>query len=106
MGNTHDAAGASIGLRERPSPFTVVSVSRICFQACDAASQGTEGPRPRTVVPRVNQLPWLPTFLSISLHDSHDANDYIMLGRLFHLGFDAIAVSTILSGVKKTTGFA
>ncbi|EJT51846.1 hypothetical protein A1Q2_03007 [Trichosporon asahii var. asahii CBS 8904] len=29
-----------------------------------------------------------------------------MLGRLFHLGFDAIAVSTILSGVKKTTGFA
>lgn len=29
-----------------------------------------------------------------------------MLGRLFHLGIDALAISTILSGVKKTTGFA
>jgi hypothetical protein len=29
-----------------------------------------------------------------------------MLGRLFHLGFDAIAISAVLAGVKKTTGFA
>lgn len=29
-----------------------------------------------------------------------------MFGRLIHYGFDALAVSTILAGVKKTTGFA
>ncbi|GMK58279.1 hypothetical protein CspeluHIS016_0503110 [Cutaneotrichosporon spelunceum] len=29
-----------------------------------------------------------------------------MLGRLIHLGFDAIAISTVLAGIKKTTGFA
>jgi hypothetical protein len=29
-----------------------------------------------------------------------------MLGRLIHYGFDAMAVSTVLAGIKKTTGFA
>ncbi|CAK9779324.1 DUF1748-domain-containing protein [Cutaneotrichosporon oleaginosum] len=29
-----------------------------------------------------------------------------MLGRLFHFGFDALAISAVLAGVKKTTGFA
>ena len=29
-----------------------------------------------------------------------------MLGRLVHYGIDAIAVSTILAGVKRSTGFA
>ncbi|WVQ74821.1 hypothetical protein IAR50_004428 [Cryptococcus sp. DSM 104548] len=28
------------------------------------------------------------------------------LGRLVHYAFDALAVSTILAGVKKTTGFS
>jgi hypothetical protein len=28
-----------------------------------------------------------------------------MLGRLLHYGFDALAISTVLAGVKKTTGF-
>jgi hypothetical protein len=30
----------------------------------------------------------------------------MVLGRLFHYGFDLLAVSTIIAGVKKTTGFA
>lgn len=28
------------------------------------------------------------------------------LGRLFHYGFDLLAVSTVLAGVKKSTGYA
>jgi hypothetical protein len=28
------------------------------------------------------------------------------LGRLFHYGFDLLAVSTIIAGVKKSTGYA
>lgn len=31
---------------------------------------------------------------------------FAMLGRLIHFGFDALAISTVLAGVKKTTGFA
>ncbi|AAW43761.1 hypothetical protein CNBE4100 [Cryptococcus deneoformans B-3501A] len=30
----------------------------------------------------------------------------MVFGRLVHFTFDALAVSTILAGVKKTTGFA
>jgi len=29
-----------------------------------------------------------------------------MIGRLVHYGLDALAVSTVLAGVKKATGFA
>jgi hypothetical protein len=28
------------------------------------------------------------------------------LGRLFHYGFDLLAVSTVIAGVKKSTGYA
>ncbi|KAJ9105377.1 hypothetical protein QFC21_001746 [Naganishia friedmannii] len=28
------------------------------------------------------------------------------IGRLFHYGFDLLAVSTIIAGVKKSTGYA
>ena len=30
----------------------------------------------------------------------------VMFGRLFHYTFDAMAVSAVLAGVKKSTGFA
>jgi hypothetical protein len=30
----------------------------------------------------------------------------MVLGRLFHWGFDAMAISALLAGVKKTTGFS
>ncbi|KAG7562928.1 hypothetical protein FFLO_01618 [Filobasidium floriforme] len=30
----------------------------------------------------------------------------MVLGRLAHYGFDLLAVSTIVAGIKKTTGFA
>jgi hypothetical protein len=29
-----------------------------------------------------------------------------MFGRIFHFTFDALAVSAVLAGVKKSTGFA
>ncbi|WWC90747.1 uncharacterized protein L201_005684 [Kwoniella dendrophila CBS 6074] len=30
----------------------------------------------------------------------------MVLGRLVHYAFDALAISTVLAGVKKTTGYA
>jgi hypothetical protein len=30
----------------------------------------------------------------------------MVLGRLTHFAFDALAISTVLAGVKKTTGYA
>ncbi|KAK8854849.1 hypothetical protein IAR55_003588 [Kwoniella newhampshirensis] len=30
----------------------------------------------------------------------------MVLGRLAHYAFDALAISTVIAGVKKTTGFA
>lgn len=47
-------------------------------------------------------LPTLPPLFILNYHDTEPTAT--MFGRLIHLGFDALLITALLAGIKRTTG--